>query len=68
MVYATKKSSRLVWIIGAVLLGVVVVKLLFIDLSKLQTLAKTISFLSLGILLTLVGWLSPVPPSSESTK
>jgi uncharacterized membrane protein len=62
MVGATKKSSRTVWFIGAALLGVVVVKLFFIDLDNIGTVARIISFMVVGILMLVIGYFSPLPP------
>lgn len=62
MVLATRRGWRAVWITGAALLGVVVVKLFLVDLAKTATLARVVSFLSVGVLLLIVGYLSPVPP------
>jgi uncharacterized membrane protein len=62
MVLATRRGWRAAWIAGATLLGVVVVKLFLVDLEKTATLARVVSFLSVGILLLIVGYLSPVPP------
>jgi uncharacterized membrane protein len=49
-----------------VLLGVVVVKLFLVDLAQLSTPAKIGTFLVVGILLLLVGYLSPVPPARSA--
>lgn len=62
MVLATRRGWRAIWITGAALLGVVVVKLFLVDLEKTATLARVVSFLSVGVLLLIVGYLSPVPP------
>ncbi len=59
---ASRKKWRAVWIVGGVLLGLVVLKLFLVDLSKIQTVARIISFLVVGMLLLLIGWISPVPP------
>lgn len=59
---ASRKKWRAVWIVGGVLLGIVVLKLFLVDLSKIQTVARIISFLVVGMLLLLIGWISPVPP------
>ncbi|MEM6732666.1 MAG: DUF2339 domain-containing protein [Myxococcota bacterium] len=67
MVYATRSARRRVWIIAAALLGVVVLKLFVIDLSTLSTIARIVSFLVVGVLMLLVGYLSPVPPAKEAT-
>jgi uncharacterized membrane protein len=39
-----------------------VLKLFLVDLSHIQTVARIISFLVVGLLLLLIGWISPVPP------
>ena len=46
---------------GAVLLGLVVLKLFVIDLSTLDNLSRIISFLVVGILLTSIGYFAPLP-------
>jgi len=66
MVYASKKLKRPLWITGAVLMAVVIGKLLLIDLSSISTLARIISFLSVGALLFVVSYISPLPPGSET--
>jgi uncharacterized membrane protein len=60
---ATWRSHRPGWIAAATLLGVVVVKLFVVDLSTLSTGEKIGTFLAVGVLLLVVGYLSPVPPS-----
>jgi uncharacterized membrane protein len=53
------------WIIGAVLLGVVVAKLFLIDLSNTGTVERVVSFIGVGVLVIVIGYFSPVPPRSE---
>lgn len=62
---STRRGWRGPWMIGAALLGVVVAKLFVIDLSQLSTGAKIVTFLVVGGLLLVVGYLSPVPPARE---
>jgi uncharacterized membrane protein len=67
---ATRLRLRVVWLCGAGLLAVVVIKLFLIDLANTGTLARVISFIAVGMLLLLVGYVSPAPPrttSEEST-
>jgi uncharacterized membrane protein len=59
-------KHRIMWITGACLIGVVVVKLFLIDISKVDMLAKTISFMAVGLLLVGVGYFSPIPPAKKS--
>lgn len=62
MVYAARAGHRSVWITGAVLQGVVVAKLFFIELANTGTVERIVSFIGVGILLLAVGYLAPVPP------
>ena len=68
MVVAVRAADRRVWIVGASWMGVVVVKLFLIDLANLATLPKAASFIGVGILLLIVGYLAPVPPSQPKTE
>ncbi len=61
-------SSRLFWIAGAALLGGVIVKLFLIDLSNSGTVERIISFIAVGILALLIGYLAPLPPVLQETK
>jgi|RhiMetdeSRZDD1v2_1073273.scaffolds.fasta_scaffold00748_33 uncharacterized membrane protein len=62
MVLATRRALRPLWVIGAALMGIVVVKLFLIDLSGIGTVERIVSFIGVGLLMLLVGYLSPVPP------
>lgn len=62
MTVATRRELRFVWMVGAGLLGVVVVKLFLVDLAGHGSLARIISFVVVGLLILLIGWVSPVPP------
>ena len=42
----------------------VVIKLFLVDLSNTGTIARIISFIVVGILMLLIGYLSPLPPQS----
>mgnify|MGYP001577650872 CR=1 FL=1 len=66
MVYAARASRRSIWVTGAVLQGVVVAKLFFIELANPGTVERIVSFIGVGILLLAVGYLAPVPPRRVS--
>jgi uncharacterized membrane protein len=70
MFVATRKALRTPWMVGGALLGVVVVKLFLVDLSRSGTVARIVSFLVVGALLLLIGYFAPVPPKKalEETK
>jgi len=61
MVYAARKLHRNIWIGGAVLVGVVVLKLVAIDLAASGTIERIISFMAVGVLLVGMGYFSPIP-------
>jgi len=65
MVVATRRRLRPLWMLGAALLAVVVGKLFVIDLSALSGLPRVVAFLGVGILLLVVGFLSPLPPAGR---
>ncbi len=62
MTLAAKQHWRYVWLVGAGLMGVVVAKLFLVDLSNVGTIARITSFLSVGALLLITGYLAPLPP------
>ena len=62
MVFATRFARRPIWIVGAVLMGVVVAKLFLIDLASVGTVARIVSFIAVGLLMLVIGYFSPVPP------
>jgi uncharacterized membrane protein len=65
MLVAARKSSRVVWLAGAVLLAVVVAKLFLVDLSRIGSIERIVSFVGVGLLMLIVGYLSPLPPALE---
>jgi uncharacterized membrane protein len=68
MVIGARGKHRTVWIGGAVLMAVVVVKLFLVELDNTGTLGRVISFLGVGLLLLVVGYFAPVPPRAELDK
>jgi len=58
---ASRQMMRGLWMVGAVLLAVVAVKLILIDLSKVGSLARIVSFIGVGILMLIVGYVAPIP-------
>ncbi|HEY8508172.1 MAG TPA: DUF2339 domain-containing protein [Steroidobacteraceae bacterium] len=65
MLIATRKSVRVVWIVGACLMAVVIAKLFLIDLSRIGTIERIVSFVGVGVLMLVVGYLSPLPPARK---
>ena len=56
---------RPLWIAGAALMGVVVVKLFLVDLSNIGGVERIVSFIGVGLLMLLIGYVSPVPPRMQ---
>jgi uncharacterized membrane protein len=67
MLIAARKDVRIVWLVGAALLVVVIAKLFLIDLSRIGSVERIISFVGVGLLMLVVGYFSPLPPAREST-
>jgi uncharacterized membrane protein len=66
MLIATRRSSRILWLSGAVLLAVVVGKLLLVDLSRVGSVERIVSFVGVGVLMLVIGYFSPLPPVAAS--
>ena len=68
MGWATRRApahlARGVWVLGAGLLGVVVAKLFLVDLSMLNSLMRIASFLVVGLLMLVIGYVAPLPPAA----
>lgn len=65
MVMAARRGLRVLWAVGATLLGVVVVKLFLIDLANSGTVERWVSFIGVGILVIVIGYFAPVPPKAQ---
>ena len=61
-VWGSRRGQRLVWLAGAVAMGVVLAKLLLIDRGHLGNLFGIGSFIAYGLLCTVIGYLAPAPP------
>lgn len=59
---ATWKELRKPWFVGAALLGAVVIKLFVVDVKDTGNITQIISFLTVGILILTIAYLSPLPP------
>ncbi len=67
-VFASRKALRVLWIAGGALLILVALKLFVIDLSELGSLARIISFLVVGALLTSIGYFAPLPDKQKDAE
>ncbi|MDC8759062.1 DUF2339 domain-containing protein [Janthinobacterium fluminis] len=66
MRHATLRQARKQWSLGAVLLGLVVLKLFTIDLSNVGGIERIVSFVGVGGLMLLIGYLAPFPGKLEA--
>ncbi|KFC08544.1 hypothetical protein GTGU_01370, partial [Trabulsiella guamensis ATCC 49490] len=64
----TRRASRYEWLCGAVLLGVVIVKLMLVDSARGGGLARAIAFIGVAVLVLIIGYFSPLPPKAEPVK
>ena len=65
MFTAARIEARSPWAIGAALLSLVVAKLFLVDLADIGTIARIVSFVVVGLLILVIGYLSPLPPKRE---
>jgi uncharacterized membrane protein len=68
MVAADRRQSRKVWFAGCALIGATVLKLFLIDLAKSGTVERIVSFISVGLLVIVISWFSPLPPKKEEAE
>lgn len=61
----TRRGWRIGWLAGAGLLAAVLLKLFVHDLSNLALVARIVSFISVGLLMLLIGYLAPLPPATR---
>jgi uncharacterized membrane protein len=66
MVTAARLSRRWIWMVGAALMGVVVVKLFLVDTAASGTLARIAAFFGVAIGLFVAGYFVPRPPAGDT--
>ena len=62
---AAKRSMRLPWMVGAALLAAVVAKLVLVDLSGTGTVTRIVSFIGVGVLMLVIGYVAPLPRGQQ---
>ncbi|NNP70608.1 DUF2339 domain-containing protein [Acinetobacter sp. Ac_5812] len=68
MTFSSRRHIRQIWFVGAALLGIVVAKLLLLDLSQSGTLTRVISFIGSGAVMLVIAYLAPLPPAIEQSQ
>jgi uncharacterized membrane protein len=63
---AARRGWRIGWLVGAGLLALVVVKLLLVDLSGSGTVTRIVSFIGVGLLMLVIGYVAPLPAREKS--
>lgn len=63
---AAAKGSRKQWMLGAGFLALVVGKLFLVDLDGVGSVARIVSFVGVGLLMVLIGYLAPYPNPAET--
>jgi uncharacterized membrane protein len=66
MVVAARRRWQALWLVAAGLLGVVVLKLFVVDLAYRGTVERIVAFIAVGLLLLVVGYVSPMPPRPQT--
>jgi len=65
MWWSARRALRGPWLVGATLLGAVVLKLLLIDQSGTGTVTRIVSFIGVGVLMLVIGYVAPLPARQE---
>jgi len=66
MWWSARRGLRAPWMVGAALLGAVVLKLLLVDLSATGTVTRIVSFIGAGVLMLVIGYVAPLPSKEAS--
>lgn len=61
MLRGHNQHRRSLWLAGATLIGIVVVKLFLVELADTGGIARIVSFIGVGILLLIVSYIAPAP-------
>jgi uncharacterized membrane protein len=64
---SARRAWRAPWLVGATLLGAVVLKLLLVDQSGSGTVTRIVSFIGVGVLMLVIGYVAPPPSRQESS-
>jgi uncharacterized membrane protein len=65
MLLGQRRADRLPWLVGAALLAMVVLKLIFVDSSAIDGAAQIVAFIGTGVLMLLIGYFVPLPPRKK---
>jgi len=63
--FANRKSLRIVWYAAMTLLALSAVKLFVIDLARVNAVGRIVSAMGVGVLMLVIGYVSPRPPAER---
>ncbi|MES2951884.1 MAG: DUF2339 domain-containing protein [Pseudomonadota bacterium] len=66
MLLAHRRHARPIWMGGAALLGLTVLKLFLVDLSNRGGSERIVAFIAVGVLMLVVGYFAPIPPAARA--
>ncbi len=66
MLVARRRATRGLWFVGAGLMAAVVAKLFLIDLSNIGGVERIVSFIGVGLLMLIIGYVAPLPPKTAA--
>ncbi|MGE4578124.1 MAG: DUF2339 domain-containing protein [Desulfuromonadales bacterium] len=65
MLWASRRQVRVLWLVGAGLVAVVILKLFAVDLANTSTVERIVSFIGVGVICLVIGYLAPLPLRSR---
>ena len=68
MWWSARRALRVPWLAGATLLAAVVFKLLLIDQSGTGTVTRIVSFIGVGVLMLVIGYVAPLPAARQEQR
>jgi len=67
MWWSAHRALRAPWLAGATLLAAVVLKLLLVDQSGTGTVTRIVSFIGVGVLMLVIGYVAPLPAARQES-
>jgi uncharacterized membrane protein len=68
MIVGHSRRQREIWMAGAGLIALVVVKLFLVELFNVGGLPRVVSFIGVGALLLVIGYFAPLPPKRDENE
>ncbi len=68
MIQGHRRAQRPLWLGGAALIALVVLKLILVELGDSGSLARIVAFIGVGAMLLVIGYFAPLPPKPAAQK